>query len=387
MRTALLLTSLAAIAMTAGCVELDGQRISIRYLADKDELHVLLLYDGIHDSDSKSDGKGAKQIPKFVANGDFLLLDWPMHFDRAEIEEELKREKPAEPDRRAFIRALLDSVKSVSLGHYRDTRGRIGAGQLLIVSNASKLVEKANALLNAGIVAGEGDVEPWPRTVAKMLEGAKKGEQWIRIDGHSIVMSFPAHLREWAWNKGRIFEDILDSAEDFGEEEEDEDRKEETVKLALLQALSLAPISLVETPERVTIRLGARSAPSTFRIRLRDSKRTGLDDVVVKHVPVKLDERMADVLVSGEIGKADPGIRALIEWGPPEDRVRALLERAGKGKTPEAKQAAATRLAQFAVNWNRESGYPEAPEPSKDGSLNLEAWRQWYDSMVRFPEK
>ena len=70
----------------AACVELTGQRILWSYDAVKDEIQILLYYDGIHDSGDDRNGKGLEQVPKFVQDGDFMLLDWPFHFNRVQLQ-------------------------------------------------------------------------------------------------------------------------------------------------------------------------------------------------------------------------------------------------------------------------------------------------------------
>ena len=64
-----------------GCVELQGQRISIYHDQEQDRLLFLLHYDGIHDSGSDEDGTGVEQIQETARSGDFMLLDWYFHVD------------------------------------------------------------------------------------------------------------------------------------------------------------------------------------------------------------------------------------------------------------------------------------------------------------------
>jgi len=380
MRRTLSFVVIGTLALLPGCVELDGQRICLRYVADRDELQFLLFYDGVHDSKSKGQGEVVDQLTKFVASGDVLLLDWPMHFDREAISNDLQKLEKESPALMDLGRTAVDSIRSVPLGHYRDEKGRIGAAQMLVVSKASVLFGKLNALLNHEILTGEPERELRP-IVDRMREGARRGEQWLRIDGHSIVMSAPVRPREWARMKAEALMDILGEAEEGYEEADSED----TRRLFLLQLLSLSPVSIEETPERLTIRLGTKSRPSTFRFRLRESEKTGLDNLLAKLVPENLDERVADALLSGEPEKADPLIRAVIEWGPAEERARALLRRVENGTTVEGRRAAAGRLAEFGAAWNRDHGDPEAPSPREDGTTDVAAWKMWYARMVRFP--
>src|SRR5689334_16977770 len=65
----------------AGCVELVGQRLSLSYDEKTDTLRLLIFYDGIHDKAGGQGGKGADQIPNFVAGGDIMFFDWFGHIE------------------------------------------------------------------------------------------------------------------------------------------------------------------------------------------------------------------------------------------------------------------------------------------------------------------
>src|SRR4030042_4662685 len=65
---ALLVAALIALAVP-GCVELTGQRISWLYDSAKDELQILIHYDGVHDSGGDEHGTGVKKIHKLWQHG------------------------------------------------------------------------------------------------------------------------------------------------------------------------------------------------------------------------------------------------------------------------------------------------------------------------------
>jgi hypothetical protein len=360
--------ALALLAIPA-CVELDGQRITFRYLTEQDELQILLCYDGIHASNPDETPKAVTQLEGFVSGGDFMLIDWPFHFDLKEFRENLAKEGGYTPAQDAAVRQLLSSVKTTVLGHYRDPDGRIGAAQLVVISKASELLRAINAVISEAVLTGDVDAD-WVRTATRMLEGAGKKEQWLRFDGHSIVMSVPVHLPEWQRNKGAFISELLDKARE-GDAEDSE--------ALIVQLLAMAPMSLVETQGRATLRLGTASHPATYRFRLRDTEKVGLDEAVLKLVPGNLDARIAAALLDREEQPGDPALEALLTWGPPEEQVRALLTVA-EGDDPEAAKRAGEKLAEFRARWNREVGLPEAAE-------GIEGLRDWYRQVLRFPAK
>jgi hypothetical protein len=367
---------LLALAVFAGCVELDGQRISMRYDAAEDRLELLLFYDGIHDSGSDGDGKGVEQIPTFVKGGEFLLLDWPFHYQPKEIRERLanKGEEGLDAVEREFLEYFLANVVAAPIGHYRDPEGRIGAAQIVTFRKASRMIRLINALLNREILEEEPEREI-ARTVAKMKEGAKKGAQWARLDGHSIVFEVPVHLPEWHVIKAKLAKEIM--------KEPKMDDEEDTPHF-LVQLLSTTPFSVTESPEKLLFRLGAKSRPSTFRYRIRESKKTGLDEAVVNAVPRDLDIGISANLI-GDAKDSPPALAAIHRWGPPEEKVRALIRTIKVEENAERKAAAVKLLREFGTRWNDEVGLPKAPGFLPEHAW-LKAWTKWYGRMLRFPE-
>ena len=147
-----------------GCVELTGQRITWSYDAAKDELQILLFYDGVHDSGTDQYGKGAEQIPQFVKHGDFMLLNWPLHFDRAKAEQEVN-DPLFSSDGREFDRACL-IVRTEPIGYYREPDGRLGAAQRVTIPAAKKFFARLNGI--AGNLPLDGVKSTMPRTVERM---------------------------------------------------------------------------------------------------------------------------------------------------------------------------------------------------------------------------
>jgi hypothetical protein len=365
---------LLAVAVFGGCVELDGQRICMRYDAAADRLEFLLFYDGIHDSGSDGDGNAAKQIREAMENGEFLLLDWPFHFERGKLAKQLNEEGKLEGAERELARYLVKYVDVKPIGHYRDPEGRIGAAQAVTFRNASVMFRKINALLNRAIREEEPEKEI-ARTVAKMVEGAGKGEQWIRLDGHSIVMEVPVHLPEWHVLKAKLAREIM--------KEPEMDDEEDTPHF-LVQLLATTPFTVIETPETLSFRLGAKKTPSVFRYRIRESEKTGLDAVVVNAVPRDLDVGIAANLL-GDAKGTPMSIDAILRWGPPEEKVRALIRTIRVEENAERKAAAVKLLREFGVRWNDEVGLPKAPGFLTEPAW-LKAWTKWYGRMLRFPD-
>jgi hypothetical protein len=366
---------LALLLLVAGlmaCVEVDGQRICISYDARADVLRLLLFYDGIHDSKDEPENC-RRDLNAFVAGGDVMLLDWCQHLDMAKVRADARAEETP-PAQRAFLAGLADSVRARPLGHFRDPDGSIGVAQYVEVLHASDLVKKANAAISESVLSAETADSAWTRTLERMRPWAREGRQWITLEGHSVAFCFPAHLPEWARNKTRT---VLDAA--HGSEAKED--KVGDLPDAWLRILSWSPVSVIETQAAVTVRLGDPARPNIFRARMRDRKSRNLDDDVVRLVPASFD-----ALLTGDAPPAaghpeDPGIRAILDWGPPEERARVLMARAA-GASGEEKAAALARLAAWGEVWNRDVGVPKAPGVSADPVAVLDAWKAWYRELL-----
>lgn len=366
-----------------GCVQLTGQRITWCYDRAKDELQVLIDYDGIHDSGNDNNGKGTEQIPPFVREGNVMLLDWPFQLDMAELRK--KADEKAEKSgpellERDWARLFL-SLKTEAVGYYREPDGRIGAVQRITVPRASEFLAKANGLISRQILeASPVSDETMKRTVDRICTAARQGHTWIRLDGQSIRIDVPVHPDEWAGFKVQHLHEAAKCVADFLAPKAT--THEKVAYLGLLQGLTSAPISYLERDDRVEFVLGRAKTPSTAHFEIRSDYEPSLEKVVAKSVKTNVDQTAADALLQPNAAACDR-IRALLDWGPPEDRVRALMS-AAQGGDAARKTAAIAQLASWARRWNEEHGVPQAPT-IEGGSFDPVAWNKWYAAMRQYP--
>ncbi len=380
---------LIAVLTLGSCVVLSGQRIGLRYDQPADRLDILVFYDGIHDDAGRTfrGGRdGAEQIAEFVADGDVMLLDWIGHVQMSKIAEAVDDQNtPAAVS--AFCRAVLGSMKTQPVGHYRDLDGRIGAVQAITIADASKFVDKANAAINHMVLSGLNDAEtdsPWRRSHALMRAACAAGHPWIDLDGHALRVTVPLDHREWTTIKTKYikqqFTELIDVA--LGEGGREKANENVAAFLPLLQLAGAAPIGVRESPRQVVFTLGDPNEPTLLRTRMTDRQyNEQLEPAVTKHIDQSLDAMVMDRLTAEEGAKPMPVIDAIIEWGPPEATARVLAREAVGGN-----EDAARRLGRWAEHWNRESGVPEAPAVRPgDSAAFIEAWTDWYDRMTHFP--
>jgi len=377
-RIQLLVPALLGVALAA-CVELTGQRISLRFDPAKDEIQILFFHDGIHESPPSRNEDGPKQIAEYVENGDVLFLDWPGSIQMKDVRERAD-DSSAPPALRALCAAVSSSVRSTAVGRYRDPDGRVGAAQLLVISRAREFIAKSNAAISEAILQASTSSDPvWTLTLKRMEEGAKQGRAWLSLEGHSIRFAFPAHPAEWVRNKASYVKSILEGWQEAKEGNSNDNRPS-----FFMQLLALSPLSIDEGAEGVSIRLGDPKRPIAMRFAMRDVYNPKLESSVAAAVPVDLDDALATRLLGAEEGKAAAGVEAIAKWGLEEDSVRALLKRAA-GADAASREASIAALRRIAEAWNRDGSLPRAPGPMDSADRYLDAWREWYRGVVAFP--
>jgi hypothetical protein len=359
-----------ALFVCSSCLELTGQRITIRYDRPADRLLVLLEYDGISNDDEEEQEDAERKLRDFVANGDVMLFDWFGHFRLGEL---TRARADAPPAERALLEYVRTSVDVVLLGHYRDVDGRIGAAQLVVLREASRGIALANAAIDEAF-RGETREELWARahwgrTFAKWkLLAAAGAPRWLALEGDALLYRFPVDAREWHRAKLAFFADLA------------KERPEGDAASVEQRILAAAPLSLLQTEQEVVVRFGDSAQPSTMRCELRDTYAPNLERAVAAAVPEDLDAQIAAAVLDS--GAAAGPLGELLAWGPAEDRVRAVLAVARRAE--DARSARAARwLADFAARWNAAGRAPEAPAGE---ALDAAAWEQWYRDVVGAPE-
>lgn len=365
-----------ALLIASGCVELTSQRISWFYDAPKDELRILIHYDGIHDSGDDENGKGVEQVREFVKNGDVMFRDWIGHIEMADLREQLQ-DPNTEPLEKDWVR-LVTSIKIEPVGYYREPDGRMGAAQLVTIPKARAFVRKLNGLISREILEGEiNKDDPMARTQERMHAAAKNRHQWLTLDGHSIRFTLPVHPDEWLRARGKFLADRVKEIVKAGEEAVDDEM------IAIIQALSSMPVSYIESADQVTFVLGRAKTPSTLRMKIRDEYEPSLEKVVVETVKVDLDKALAEMLLDKD-ARPSALLSAVRSFGPPEEQVRALMATAQNGDDKQ-KKAAIERLGSWAKQWNRDHGVPKAPKMRDKLEDYLAAWKKWYGQMRQYP--
>ncbi len=365
----------AALLLVFGCIELTGQRISMRYDQARDQLLFLFHYDGIHNNKAEDQESAEKKLRDFVANRDIVLFDWFGHIQR----EELSRDAASDttpPNLKALLERVLKTTRVTNLGHYRDTRGRIGAAQLIVIDQASQLVAAANAAISEAILEHTGGTDDgrWDRMLARWKQRAAQGFEWLRLEGHSIVFEFPVERRDWTTIKTSFFEEFEGKA--------DAKESDRAALRLFVRFFASFPLSIDQDAERAVIRFGEARAPWTMRCEWRDDYLPNVERVVTDLVPSPLDQQIAAAVL--EEADAGEDLRELLRWGPPEDRVRAVVA-AARDDDAGRRERAVRWLTRFAADWNAAGRSPVAPAPGEALPHYLLEWETWYRDLLSQP--
>ncbi len=377
---------LGCVLLLTGCLELVGQRIGIHYDAAKDELRILIHYDGIHDSGNQQFGDGAGQLTEAIADGNILIMDWPLHFPLKKIvaaaaDQNLPQEV------RDFVDLLPKSVEVTALGWYRDPQERIGGAQLVTVRNAKTFIAKANAAISAGILQmPAGEPEEIRRSVALIRKAAKDGHTWLSLDGYSLKVSLPVHRTEWARVKAKGMKQALEHLFAISSQPPENADGSRRVYDPIVRGLTCLPINYSETDGGISLTLGDSKAPSTIRLENLKDYKPNLEKAVQEKVQHNLDDVMLPYVLGHKVrgDKHSALVASLLPLMPPEERVRSLM-RAVRGKDAKTTAEAVKKLEDLAEEWNEKEGFPTAPKPGGTGEEYLDRWATWYREMIRFP--
>lgn len=386
-RTALAALLAAALLIATGCLEIVGQRVTLRYDAAKDELHFLIHYDGIHDNGANNFGKGDEQIAKAVADGELMLFDWPFHIKPKEIAAAAEGGDGNLPQEvRDLAAAVGRQVKVRSVGHFRDSEGRVGGLQHIVISDAKKFVAKCNAAINAMISRDANPGAPeMARTVALIKAAAGKSHEWIAIDGSALKLSVPVHPGEWARAKALGLAQMVDKiASQLARGDSDQQKKHHREVLMVIRALTSVPLSYSDAGGIVTLRIGDPATASTIRIETPKQYQPNLEEQVARVAPVNVDDILGRQLLGQKPAKDGDTFETLAAWGPPEEKARSLMWIA-TGKDAALAAKAVKALEAFGEEWNKTQGVPRAPDAGSKTDEYLDAWAKWYGQMLRYP--
>jgi hypothetical protein len=321
-----------------------------------------------------------------------MFLDWPFQVDLAAIRQRAS-DATVPASERALDQAIVEHVHVEAVGRYRDALARIGGAQLVSITRASELVGAINAAINAEIRRNDlGDRFPiadaeMPGTWKRFVAAAEKDHPWLAIDGHALRVSMPVHEQEWAAQKAKgLFSLLVELREAFATLDRDEIAKLHDSFALVSHALAGLSFAYGESDGMVTFRLGDPARPATIRAQELNKYDDSLEFDVARLVKQDVDAPLARRLAGEQNEPGSAGIRALAEWGPPEERVRAMA-RAAESDEPALARKSNWWLKDFSADWNHRHNLPKMPSPNADDdpAIFARACLDWCRAVREFP--
>ncbi|MEM7310548.1 MAG: hypothetical protein AAF682_27985 [Planctomycetota bacterium] len=209
--TPLRLLALAAPLLLGACTSYDfvEQDVLLHHDAETDELELLLVYEDLRETDSKSaavvaaDGGGAQH---------FILAEWPWELFLDDLDAELgAKDNPLSERARAFFAGVRVAEAELfrradgALCLYQRVRMRGASEGLGIVDDA--LTELVLALDEEYLAAS------WePGTAALLVEHARAARPWFRFEGGALIAQLPLTPAGAAQLLPRLLESAHDGA-------------------------------------------------------------------------------------------------------------------------------------------------------------------------------
>ena len=199
--------------LLSGCLELDGQDVTIRYDADADRIDVLIVYRGLFaeggngSSDDPLD-KALKDLAEARETGEFTFWNnWPLSVDAT---------KDYDPPRAALV-AHVDVENG---GLFTDPQGVLCAYQFVRIRDAKAFVQKVNTLLELGLQTGftgegmrglEGRHKLDDDTREILREFLRSGEKLLVVEPGRMEVRLPFSRRDHEWIKDQLEDHFMDN--------------------------------------------------------------------------------------------------------------------------------------------------------------------------------
>ncbi len=373
----------------SGCLEFDEQTIYLEHDQANDRLLLIINYRGFYAAEgTKRDIESSReQLKEALQNQTVAFVgSWPLSFSLRELRQELKdppggdaKELPAEV--RQNLLHFLERIHVYNGGFYADIEGRPCSAQVLIVEQISKTIPLVNGIISARmpLVMQESATEDPLEALAErmLLEYAAEGGTWVKLKGHSLIVSFPLPEGILKELRREIVEDISKA----------ETETEQADLLFKVEWVVQNPILLWHEDSVMLVKLGLESESSVFLTslhsddyrpnlveRIAETYGFHLDALLARYLaepgaPVKSEVEKAAQLMASRLTKPER-IRVLIHQlkTNPDEKLREILKRE---KFPESQprkpeEMSGQELLHFWEAWLREQARLST-RPSQSG--------------------
>lgn len=191
-----------ALLLPAGCLEIDGEEVTIHQDVEKDQLDVHIVYRGLFaelDSDKDAMAKALKDLDAAKESGTFVFWNnWPLKVD-------LTRAKGS-------LATLAQHIEVENGGLFTDPLGVLCAQQFVRVHDLGQFVTKVNTLLElalakattSGITMG-GEQRKFDDDSKDLLrEFLRNGEKLLVVQPGRVELRLPISTPDHRWLKRQL---------------------------------------------------------------------------------------------------------------------------------------------------------------------------------------
>jgi len=205
--------------LLSSCIEFESQEIVYHHDQEKDEIRMILRYEGIfgnmkggQNMQKNPDDKATPEKLNLLQIGQlasvlnekqaFFFSNWIFEYKRVSLKAILKDEPEdktfGQPEKN-LIEALLKNVEIENVGFYKDKDGRLCGAQTLKLSHASKVISLANRVLGRQLKARLQEMREeknkkvpnsFTSETVDLIETTLQGEfPFIQVEGNLITLT------------------------------------------------------------------------------------------------------------------------------------------------------------------------------------------------------
>jgi hypothetical protein len=190
-----------------GCIEFERQTVTYSYDTSTDTLRIYQDYNGIFGGDNRQ-GLSREELNQLDSvlgsQRTFFFANWISEISHEQLRDKLKeirtaeyqKEQKLEPAARehleVLIKRLIEDVHIENGPFYQDKEGKLSGVQRVTINKASQLINAGNVCIRDAFKAEASDEKAKPEEKRLYLKSIGRQQDYIKIEGNRITVSFPA---------------------------------------------------------------------------------------------------------------------------------------------------------------------------------------------------
>ncbi len=212
---------IALLLTCTSCVEFDGQKISYRYDADRDELRIFNVYERVFaegDRDGWLTRQERQQLMRVLYDREVFFFDNNLSISKGEIRREIEDRhgrQTNQPPSLETLRLLQENVHVEQGEAYLNEDRDLCFYQTIVISNVSKLVDAVNRDVNDTIkkdYIDSSQLEKFDEASQQKIRQQFADGHWLKLDGQQIVIRAPMRTTDFERELGQtdVMQELVD---------------------------------------------------------------------------------------------------------------------------------------------------------------------------------